>query len=121
MTAPHIHNSERKMRTAPDTTLAKVVNKIIANHRIDVRNGKVYGRSGKAPIGSNTYEPRVSVRVDGKKYNARVSKVIGYVMFGVAALQPGNKVVHRNGDKFDNAGKNLQLKKRKGTRVPQAA
>jgi hypothetical protein len=104
---PFIHNSEQKMQTAPPTTLSLAVKRVLDKHRIDVRRGKIYNLQGTKPIGSDTYEPRVSVRVNGKKYNARVSKIIGYVMFGAAALK--NPVRHKNGDKYDNRGTNLKL------------
>jgi hypothetical protein len=67
-------------------------------------------------VGSNTFEPRISVRIQTpegpKKYGVRTSRVLGYVKYGQEALNPNVQVRHRDGNKFNNTGSNLFLVRR---------
>ncbi len=95
-----------------NTTNSKAIQKIIRNYRVDLKSGNIYNHLNQQ-IGSNTYEPRASVRLNTrtgrKKYNTRISRVIGYVKFGPAALAKGSQIRHIDGDKSNNSGDNLTL------------
>jgi len=97
------------------TTNKITARKVAQNYRVDLKKGLIYNANGH-PVGSNTYEPRISVRVDTpsgpKKYGIRVSKVLGLVKFGENALNPNFEVRHKDGNKFNNAGNNLVLVRR---------
>jgi hypothetical protein len=98
-----------------NTTNAIGIRKIARENKVNTRNGFVYNPQGVI-IGSNVYEPRISVRVqtpDGpKKYGVRTSRVIAFVKYGAEALNPNIQVRHKDGDKFNNAGNNLVLVRR---------
>lgn len=96
------------MKGRPRSTHFKAVQAAVKNYRIEPRTGKIYNRNGEE-IGSDTYEPRVTIHLDGKKFGARVNKVIGFVVYGPEALRRGVSVRHKNGSKFDNRSSNLQL------------
>ena len=97
------------------TTNSIAIRKATRNYRVNLQNGFIYNNEGLI-IGSNTYEPRISVRVetpDGrKKYGVRISRVMAYAKFGPEALNPNVQVRHRDGNKFNNAGSNLILIRR---------
>ena len=82
--------------------------KIIRNYKVNIKTGRIYNRDGQE-VGGCTYEPRMTVHLEGKKYNARINKVVGFVKFGPEALRRGVSVIHKNGDKYDNRGSNLEL------------
>jgi len=96
------------MRGRPRSTHFQAVQTAVKKYRIDPKTGRIYNRNGQE-IGGTTYEPRVTVHLEGKKYNARVNKVIGFVKFGPEALRRGVQVRHKNGDPFDNRAANLTL------------
>lgn len=98
-------------RTQTTNTIA--VREIARRYRVNLRSGYIYNQDGQI-IGSNTYEPRISIRIqtpDGekKKYGVRVSKVLGFTKYGIAALKQNAEIRHRDGNKFNNAGSNLML------------
>jgi hypothetical protein len=93
----------------PRSTHFTAVQKIVRNYRVDPKTGRIYNRNG-VEVGGRTYEPRVTVHLDGKKFNARVNKVIAYVTYGPEALRKGVSVIHKNGNKFDNRSSNLELR-----------
>jgi len=93
----------------PRSTHFAAVQKIIRNYHVDPKTGRIYNRNGEE-VGGATYEPRVTVHLEGKKFNARVNKVVGYVKFGPEALRRGVSVIHKDGNKFNNRASNLQLR-----------
>jgi hypothetical protein len=96
------------MNGRPRSTHFRAVQKVVKNCRINPRTGRIYNRDGQE-IGGTTYEPRVTVHLEGKKYNARLNKVVAFVSYGPEALRRGVSVRHKNGNKFDNRSTNLQL------------
>ena len=92
----------------PRTTAYKASLAIAEQYFIDVTTGKVYNDWG-TEVGSKTYEPRVSVRFDGKKYGVRTAKLVGLFTFGPEALRNGVSVRHKDGNKFNNQASNLVL------------
>ena len=100
--------STKKRIGRPRSTHFQAVQNIVRNCSVNTKTGRIYNRRG-IEIGGATYEPRVTVHLDGKKYNARINKVVGFVVFGPEALRRGVSVRHINGDKYDNRAKNLEL------------
>ena len=96
------------MNGRPKSTHFRAVQTAVKKYRIDPRTGKVYNSEG-LEIGGTTYEPRVTVHLDGKKYNARVNKLVAFVTTGPEALRRGVSVRHKDGNKFNNSGRNLYL------------
>jgi hypothetical protein len=96
------------MNGRPRSTHFRAVQKVVKNCRINPRTGRIYNRDGQE-IGGTTYEPRVTVHLEGKKYNARINKVVGFVAYGPEALRRGVSVRHKNGRKDDNRATNLTL------------
>lgn len=101
-------NTTTTRKGRPRSTHFQAVQATIRNYKVNARTGKVYNRNG-VEVGGRTYEPRVTIHLDGKKYNARVNKIVGFVKFGVEALRKGVSVIHLNGNKFDNRASNLKL------------
>jgi len=99
------------MTHIPNTTNFKAIQKAIQIYRISQRDGKV--RNESRIVGSNTYEPRVSVRLHTpkgrKKYNIRISKIVGFIKYGVESLRKGVQIRHIDGDVCNNVGSNLSL------------
>lgn len=93
----------------PRSTHAQAVQTAIKRYRINAKTGLVYNAEGRE-IGERTYEPRVTIHLDGKKYNARVNKIVGFIKYGPEALRKGVSVIHKNGNKFDNRASNLELR-----------
>jgi len=97
------------------TTNAIAVRESARRYSVNTRNGSVYNANGER-IGSDTYEPRISVRIQTpngpKKYSLRTAKLIGYVAFGSEAIQPNVEVRHKDGNKYNNAARNLMLVRR---------
>ena len=94
----------------PRSTHFQGVQKATRIYRIDARNGRVYNADGQE-VGGRTYEPRVTIHLEnGKKYNVRVNKLIGFIKFGPEALRRGVSVVHKDGNKFNNRASNLELR-----------
>jgi hypothetical protein len=96
------------MNGRPRSTHFQAVQTAVKKYRINPRTGRIYNSQGQE-IGGTTYEPRVTVHLEGKKYNARLNKVVAFVSYGPEALRRGVSVRHKNGDKFDNRATNLQL------------
>lgn len=96
------------MNGRPRSTHFQAVQTAVKKYRIDPRTGRIYNRDGQE-IGGSTYEPRVTVHLENKKYNARLSKVIGFVVYGPEALRRGVSVRHNDGNKFNNRQTNLRL------------
>jgi hypothetical protein len=96
------------MNGRPRSTHFRAVQQLARNYYIDPRTGCVFNKEG-LEIGGFTYEPRVTVHLEGKKYNARVHKAVAFVHFGPEALRRGVSVRHKNGDIFDNRASNLRL------------
>lgn len=92
----------------PRTTSAAAIKKVVQNYTVNVEEGRIYNKSG-LEVGGSTYEPRITVHLGDKKYNARVNKIIGFMVYGPDALKKNVQIRHRNGDKFDNRGSNLEL------------
>ena len=92
----------------PKSTHFRAVQTAVKKYRIDPRTGRVFNREGQE-IGGTTYEPRVTVHLDGKKYNARVNKLVAFVTAGPEALRRGVSVRHKDGDIYNNAASNLTL------------
>jgi hypothetical protein len=93
----------------PKSTHFRAVQTAVKKFRIDPRTGRVFNRDG-IEIGSSNYcEPRVTVHLDGKKYNARVNKLVAFVTQGPEALRRGVSVRHKDGDIFNNRASNLTL------------
>ena len=93
----------------PRSTHFQAVQETIRIYRVDARRGRILNADGQE-IGGRTYEPRVTIHLDGKKYNARVNKIIGFVKFGPDALRRGVSVRHKDGNKFNNRASNLELR-----------
>lgn len=100
------------MTKRPHTTNYIAVQKAIQNYRISLRDGSVRNERNQS-VGSNTYEPRLSVRITTKegrkKYNVRISKIVGFVKYGAMAFRKNAQIRHRDGDKSNNSGTNLML------------
>ena len=96
------------MNGRPRSTHFRAIQQLAKNYYIDPHSGCVFNKDGQE-IGGFTYEPRVTVHLEGKKYNARVHKAVAYVHFGPEALRRGVSVRHKNGDIFDNRASNLRL------------
>ena len=98
------------MNGRPRSTHFQAVQTAVKKYRIDPRTGRIYNREGQE-IGGSTYEPRVTVHLENKnkKYGARLSKVIGFVVYGPEALRRGVSVRHNDGNKFNNRQTNLSL------------
>ena len=96
------------MNGRPRSTHFRAVQILAKKYRIDPRTGLVYNKDGQI-VGGTTYEPKVTVYLEGKKYNARIHKAVAYVGYGPEALRRGVSVRHLNGDKFDNRIVNLKL------------
>ncbi len=92
----------------PRSTHAQAVQQTLRNYYVNSKTGRVYNSEGNE-VGGRTYEPRVTIHLEGKKYNARVNKIVGFIKFGPEALRRGVSVIHKNGDKFDNRASNLEL------------
>lgn len=92
----------------PRSTHYQAVQIAVQKYRIDPKTGYIFNSDGER-VGGNTYEPRVTIHLEGKKYNARVNKIIGFLAFGSEALRRGVSVRHKNGNKFDNRKSNLTL------------
>ena len=101
-------NTTQTRKGRPRSTHFQAVQNAVRNYTINPRTGKVYNRLG-VEVGGRTYEPRMTIHLDGKKYNARINKVVGFVKFGPEALRKGVSVVHKNGNKYDNRASNLKL------------
>jgi hypothetical protein len=101
-------NTTQTRTGRPRSTHYQAVQIAVKNYHVNPKTGRIYNRNGEQ-IGGTTYEPRVTVHLEGKKYNARVNKIVGFVVFGPEALRRGVSVIHKNGDKFDNRGTNLRL------------
>jgi hypothetical protein len=94
----------------PRSVHFQAVQKAIRIYRVDARRGLIFNSEGRQ-IGGNTYEPRVTIHLDGKKkFNARVNKIVGFVKFGPEALRRGVSVIHKDGNKFNNRASNLELR-----------
>lgn len=93
----------------PRSTHFKAVQKAIRIYKVDATRGRILNSEG-TEIGGRTYEPRVTIHLDGKKFNARVNKIVGFVKFGPEALRRGVSVIHKDGDKFNNRASNLELR-----------
>jgi hypothetical protein len=97
------------------TSAAIGARKIAQTHIVNEGKGMIYDRNGVI-VGSNIFEPRVSVRIQTpngpKKYGVRTARVVAFVKFGPEALNPNVQVRHRDGNKFNNAGDNLMLVRR---------
>lgn len=92
----------------PRSTHFQAVQILTKKYLVDTKSGRVYNQAG-TEVGSNTYEPRVTVQLTDRKYNVRVNKAVGYLKFGPEALRKGVQVRHKNGDKYDNRATNLTL------------
>ena len=97
------------------TTNAIAVRESARRYSVNTKHGSVYNADGER-IGSTYSEPRISVRIQTpngpKKYGVRLAKLIGYVAFGSEAIQPNVEVRHKDGDKYNNAARNLVLVRR---------
>lgn len=92
----------------PRSTHAQAVQQTLRNYYVNSKTGRIYNAEGNE-VGGRTYEPRVTIHLEGKKYNARVNKIVGFIKFGPEALRRGVSVIHKNGDKYDNRASNLEL------------
>lgn len=103
-------NAKNIVRTGrPRSTHAQAVQQTIRNYYVNAKTGRIYNSEG-IEVGGRTYEPRVTIHLEGKKYNARINKVVGFIKFGPEALRKGVSVIHKNGNKFDNRASNLELR-----------
>lgn len=93
----------------PRSTHAQAVQQTLRQYYVNSKTGRIYNTAG-TEVGGRTYEPRVTIHLEGKKYNARVNKIVGFVKFGPEALRKGVSVIHKNGDKYDNRASNLELR-----------
>jgi hypothetical protein len=96
------------MNGRPRSVHFQAVQTAVKKFRINPRTGRIYNNQGQE-IGGSTYEPRVTVHLGTKKYNARVNKIVGFVTYGPEALRRGVSVRHKIGRKEDNRATNLQL------------
>lgn len=97
------------MNGRPRSVHAQATQLAAKRYTVNVENGLVYNQGGQE-IGNYTYEPRVSVRLEGnRQYGVRINKLVGFVQFGPEALRKGVSVRHKDGDKFNNRGSNLVL------------
>jgi hypothetical protein len=92
----------------PRTTAFKAAQIASRKYYIDPKVGRVYNKFGEE-VGGNTYEPRVTVHLEDRKYGIRVNKLVAFVTNGPEALRRGVSVRHKNGNIEDNRGSNLKL------------
>lgn len=99
----------------PRSTHFQAVQQAVKNYRVNTKTGLVFNKHG-VQVGGYTYEPRLTIHLEDRKYNARINKIVAYVKYGPEALRKGVSVVHKNGNKFDNRGSNLELKYNRSAR-----
>jgi len=106
------------------STNSKAVRQIVRRYHVDAATGSIWNADG-VRVGSNTYEPRISIRLTTaqgrKKYNVRISKVIGFLKYGSAAVRKYSQIRHADGDKSNNRQENLILTTRPRTRRTASA